>query len=240
MNFIPIQIFVITVLSTVSPETEHVETGYIIGKNLFETFLKGGIFMWPILLCSVIGVAFALERMIALRRTVVFPSKLLHEVKTLAQERKLQDIIKLCEANNSVFARMLLACLKKVHSSAFEIEATLESAGSRALLELRTNTKALGVIADVAPLLGLLGTVQGMIMAFDVVAKTGALGRAEKLAESIAVALLTTAFGLLVAVPSVIFYHYFRARAEALLKSIGEACLEIIELFSTVGDKNKK
>lgn len=240
MNFIVIQIFTVTVIGTVSPETENIETGYIIGKNLFETFLKGGIFMWPILFCSVMAVAFALERLIALRRTVVFPTKLLHEVKTLAQEQKLQDAIKLCETNNSVFARMLLACLRKVHSSAFEIETTLESAGDRALIELRTNTKALGVIADVAPLLGLLGTVQGMIMAFDVVAKTGALGRAEKLAESIAVALLTTAFGLLIAVPSVIFYHYFRARTDALLKSMEEACLEIIELFGTEGDKNKK
>jgi len=238
MNFMLFQMFAWTVLATVSPsETEQVERGYILGKNLLETFLRGGFFMWPILLCSIIGFAFALERIIALRRSVVFPQKFLEEVKALVGEKKLEEAVKLCEVHNSIFARMLLTCLKKAHSSSFEIEATLESAGSRALLELRTNTKVLGVIADIAPLLGLLGTVQGMIMAFDVVARTGALGRAEKLAESIAVALLTTAFGLIVAVPSVIFYHYFRARAESLLKSMGEACLEIIELVRKEGNK---
>ena len=94
--------------------------------------------------------------------------------------------------------------------------------------DLRRGARPLAVIGDIAPLLGLMGTVTGMIKAFDVVAKAGALGRTELLATGISEALLTTAFGLLVAVPSLVAYHWFRGRADAVAREMEDACLGLV------------
>jgi biopolymer transport protein ExbB len=123
---------------------------------------------------------------------------------------------------------MVRTCLDRADADGFEMEAALEEAGSRELYDLRRNARPLGVVADVAPLLGLMGTVIGMIKAFEVVAHSGALGRTELLAEGIGEALITTAFGLAVAVPSIIAYHYFRARADGFVRAMEDECLDIV------------
>ena len=108
------------------------------------------------------------------------------------------------------------------------MEVALEETGARVLYDLRKNARPLAVIADVSPLLGLMGTVLGMIKAFEVVARSGALGQAEMLAAGIAEALLTTAFGLSVAVPSLIFYHYFRGKGDGLVRQMEDTCIGIM------------
>ena len=210
--------------------------GLIIGRNVFETFQRGGMVMWPILASSVAGLAFVLERLVGLRRSAVFPPKLLPEVRPLVQAGKTDEAMRLCRERPSPFARIVEACLGRAGASGFEMEAALEEAGARVLYDLRRNCRPLGVIADVAPLLGLMGTVTGMIKAFEVVAKTGALGRTEMLAAGIAEALLTTAFGLMVAVPAMIFYQYFRAKADGLLRAMEDACLELLNDLRKSGD----
>jgi biopolymer transport protein ExbB len=200
------------------------------GRSLEELFTRGGALMWPILLCSIVMIAFILERLVALRRRRVFPSVLREDMQRMAVGGNLDidEALRRCDADGSPFARLLHGCLLRADAGGFEMEAGLEEAGARVLHDLRNNGKTLSVIADVAPLLGLMGTVTGMIKAFDVVAKSNALGRTGLLAGGISEALLTTAFGLLVAVPAIIAYHIFRSRADNLVREMEDACLEIV------------
>lgn len=199
------------------------------GRSLESLFRAGGFLMWPILLCSVVMVAFIFERWVGLRPRRLFPLKLRAVLLELAREGRLEEAREHCRANPSAFARLVGGGLARAESGGFEMEEGLEAEGVRVLYNLRSNCKPLSVMADVAPLLGLMGTVTGMIKAFDVVAKSNALGRTELLAGGISEALLTTAFGLMVAVPSVIAYHIFRSRAENLLREMEDAALEILE-----------
>ncbi len=198
------------------------------GQSLEELFSRGGFLMWPILLCSVVTVAFVFERWVGLRHGRVFPTKLYDTLLGLAREGRFEEAQELCRGGRSEFARLVAGGLARAESGGFEMEAGLEEEGGRVLYNLRSNCKPLAVMADVAPLLGLMGTVTGMIKAFDVVAKSNALGRTELLAEGISEALLTTAFGMAVAVPAVIAYHIFRSRAENLLREMEDAALEIV------------
>jgi biopolymer transport protein ExbB len=102
------------------------------------------------------------------------------------------------------------------------MEFAVAQAGARLLYRMQRNVRILGILSNVAPLLGLLGTVLGMIEAFDQVADVGALGKQTELAGGIAKALLTTGFGLLVAIPSYLLYHYFKGRAEGLVREMEE------------------
>ena len=198
------------------------------GPNLAALFKSGGFLMWPILLCSVVMVAFALERAVSLRQAHIFPETLRRELMTLARNGEVTEATARCQAGRSPFARLMLACLQRAENDGFEMEAALEEAGARVLYDLRRNCKVLAVLADISPLLGLMGTVTGMIKAFDVVARSGALGRTELLAEGISEALLTTAFGLIVAIPAVVCYHLFRSKAENLLRLMEDAALDIL------------
>ena len=202
--------------------------GILVGENLFDLFRKGGALMWPILLCSVVAMAFVLERLVCLRTSAVFPRALHAEVKELIGAGRVDEAVRVCADHYSSFGSILHVCLTRAGGSGFEMEEALEEAGSRVLYDLRRNARPLGVVADVAPLLGLMGTVVGMIKAFEVVAKTGALGRTELLAEGIGEALITTAFGLSVAIPALIFYQYFRGKADGLIRAMEDACLEIL------------
>lgn len=199
------------------------------GSSLAAMFKRGGLMMWPILLCSVVTGAFALERWVGLRRNLVFSQPLYRELLDAARRGDVPGALARCATERSHFAALVRACLLRAHASGFEMEAGLEEGGARVLYDLRRNCKPLAVVADVAPLLGLMGTVTGMIKAFDVVAKAGALGRTELLAAGISEALLTTAFGLIVAIPALIAYHIFRARAENLVREMEDACLEIVQ-----------
>jgi biopolymer transport protein ExbB len=207
----------------------------ITGGTIFEIFLRGGPLMWPILLCSIAALAFILERLTGLRASIVFPQALLAKMKTLVAAGKKDEATEACASDASPFARLLRSCLTRPDNDIPSTEAALEEAGSRVLYDLRKNTRLLGVVADVSPVLGLLGTVWGMIKSFEQVAAAGALGRAEQLSEGIGEALLTTAFGLTVAVPAILFYHYFRGKADGLLRSMEDACLELMETLRSSG-----
>lgn len=196
--------------------------------SMGEMFSKGGPIMWPILGCSVVMFAFFLERLFSLRRGNTFPRKLRRNTGELLAEGNVEEASRICGESRSPFGHLMHSCLMRAEAEGFEMEGALEEAGARVLYDLRRNTRPLGVIADIAPLLGLMGTVTGMIKAFNVVAKAGALGRAELLAEGISEALLTTAFGLLVAIPSSLIYHYFRGKAEGLLREMENACIEMM------------
>ena len=205
-----------------APADEQAGKGTIRGKNVWETFRRGGPLMYPILFCSLVGMAFAIERLVSLRRAAVAPRGFADALADTLADGGAEAGLRLCEERPSSLARVLKAGLGLAGSPREEIVTAMEEAGERELWSLERFAKPLSIIAGISPLLGLLGTVWGMIMAFDVVASKGELGNPRELAEGIATALLTTFAGLSVAIPCYLLYHYFSSKSDRLVIEIEE------------------
>jgi biopolymer transport protein ExbB len=214
------------------PPEESTEGGTIRGKNLWETLSRGGPLMIPILLCSLVGVAFAIERAVSLRQSAVAPRDLQEEVLEAIGGGGSAAALDVCEQRPSALSRVLMAGLRLGDAPKDEVNLAMSEAGERELWALERLAKPLSVIAGVAPLLGLLGTVWGMILAFDVVAQKGALGDPRQLANGIATALLTTLAGLSVAIPCYIFYHYFRSKSDRMIVEIEETASHVAAVLN--------
>jgi biopolymer transport protein ExbB len=213
------------------------EGGTIRGKNLWETLSRGGPLMIPILLCSLVGVAFAIERAVSLRQSAVAPRDLQEDVLNAMADGGTAAALDACEQRPSAMSRVLMAGLRLGNAPRDEINLAMSEAGERELWALERLAKPLSIIAGVAPLLGLLGTVWGMILAFDVVAQKGALGDPRQLANGIATALLTTLAGLSVAIPCYIFYHYFRSKSDRMIVEIEETASHVAAVLKgTIAD----
>lgn len=188
-------------------------------ETLYEYIVAGGPFMWPLGFCSVLALGFMVERTIRLRRgrlgTRRFGEELVAAVKGGGAESALQ----LCEQNRSSMARVIAAGLKRVNVSPAEVEKAVEDAGHREVKNLAANLKPLEVLAVLSPLLGLLGTVVGMILAFSSLALKQGRGNPELLAAGISHALITTASGLLIAVASQAVYYVFRSKIERFVRA---------------------
>jgi biopolymer transport protein ExbB len=201
-------------------------------ETLFDYFRKGGKLMWAILACSVVVVAFAFERMAALKRERVIDNAAYREIVRLAEHEGPANALSYARSNNTPMARVLAGVLTCAGSPRAELGTVVEDAGGRELWELQRNTKPLGIISNIAPLLGLLGTVFGIIRAFSDVAREGAIGNPKMLAGGIYEALITTAAGLSVAIPAFLLYHFFRGKADALVREIEEKALHLIAVMS--------
>jgi biopolymer transport protein ExbB len=198
-------------------------------ETLLEYFLAGGPLMWVILACSVVGLAFVIERCVNLRRSKNLDDATYRRIMELVEQQDAQMARAHARENPGPMSRVLASVLSCARSPRAEMETMLEDAGARELWQLRRNSKPLGIIASVAPLLGLLGTVLGIIRAFrDVAMQEGAIGNPKMLANGIYEALITTAAGLTVAIPMLLFYHYFRGKAEDLVREIEEKSLQLI------------
>ena len=218
------------VAATTEPPAETPDdeaSGTIRGKNLWVTLSRGGALMITILLCSLAGLAFAIERFVSLRQGAVAPRDLAKQVLEKLEANQPAEALALCRKRPSSLGRVLAAGLELVGQSRDDVVAAMQETGERELWNLDRFAKPLSVIAGVAPLLGLLGTVWGMILAFDVVAQKGALGDPKALAGGIATALLTTLAGLTVAIPCYILYHYFRSRSDRLIIEIEETATHV-------------
>lgn len=195
---------------------------------------EGGVLMYPIALCSVVMVAFVLERLLALRRGRVIPkpfiTRLLEQIREGQLDRR--QALALCQDSASVVAQVCAGAIRKWGRPAVEVEQALLDAGERATYKLRAHLRVFSAVATVAPLLGLLGTVFGMIQAFNAVAASDALGRPELLASGVAQALLTTAFGLCVAIPALLLYYVFVSRVDRLITEIDAYGEELVQLIS--------
>jgi biopolymer transport protein ExbB len=191
----------------------------IIGEeeSLWRLFRKGGLVMPAILVASIVGLAFAIERAVAMRGAVQSPRGLAEEFASRVSRGGEGAAAALVKGKEGVLARTLAAALARLSDGRSGMEEAAAAESFRAFYDLRRNVRPIGVVASVAPLLGLLGTVLGMIEAFDSVSG-GGLGRGEELARGIAKALLTTGAGLFVAIPALVVYHYFRWRAEDIVR----------------------
>ena len=187
--------------------------------------------IWPLILCSVVGLALVIERMVSLRTRRIVPPTLIDEVLSISRNNlpALDVVNKL--ADNSLLGQVLASGLRAVivepRISERSLRNTFEGAGRAAAQQLERYLNALGTIAAAAPLLGLLGTVVGMIEIFGSQAPTGANNPAA-LAHGISVALYNTAFGLIIAIPSLMFYRYFRGLVELHLLALEQAAERLV------------
>ncbi len=180
--------------------------------------------IWPLILCSVVALALIIERFYHLRASMVAPPKLLDEVIGVSRASlPAADVVNKL-ADNSVLGRVLAAGLRSVIAEPRITEPALrlafENAGRTAVHKLERYLNTLGTIAAAAPLLGLFGTVVGMIEIFGSQAPTGGGSNPQLLAHGISVALYNTAFGLIIAIPALMFYRYFRGRVDDHLMSL--------------------
>jgi len=200
---------------------------------MFEFFLRGGPLMWPILLCSVIAITITLERLYHFHRIRGNLPNFLSRVKKLLSEGKFHEAEKLCEGSPGPVAHILAIGINIRNRSSEEKEKIISRAGSRELRRLEKNLRGLGIIAHISPLLGLLGTVTGMIRAFVKIQELGGRVDASVLAGGIWEALITTAAGLSVAIPAIVFYHYFEGRVDSFSSQMKDAASELLEHQNT-------
>jgi biopolymer transport protein ExbB len=203
-------------------------------QSMFDMLVAGGPLMIPILLASFVMLLIVFERMICLRRRRVVPRLFIQRFLLQLREGALDrgEALDRCEEESSHIARVFAAALRKWGKPAVEVEQAVLDEGERIANILRRYLRVLNGVSTVSPLLGLLGTVWGMIQAFNVIAASPAMGRAEMLAGGISVALITTAAGLLVAIPALIFYLYFVGRVDYLVMEIDEHAQELVNLIS--------
>jgi biopolymer transport protein ExbB len=217
------------------------KSGLVPTTNLLRIMQDGGILMWPLAFCSLVGLTFVFERLISLRWSRVIPGAF---VKRLLEQVREGDLdrpraLEVCQQNHSPAAEVLGAAVRKWGRSAVEVEQGILDAGERATNGLRRYLRVFTALTVISPLLGLLGTVFGMIEAFNAVATSEALGRPELLAKGISRALLNTAFGLAVAIPAQSFYFFFVSRVDRLVIEMDRLGQELVELISAEGLQNR-
>ncbi|WP_047248696.1 MotA/TolQ/ExbB proton channel family protein [Chromobacterium subtsugae] len=184
--------------------------------------------IWTILAASVVSLAIILERLYSLRRGVVVPEGLL--AQTLQEYRRvdLRDELMQRLARHSPLGRLFAAGLRNVSGSREVMKESIEDEGRQVAYQLERLLTTLGTIAAMAPLLGLLGTVIGMIEIFG--SQNGSGANPQQLAHGISVALYNTAFGLIVAIPSMMFYRFFRSRVDGLLVEMEAQAIKLVEV----------
>ncbi len=206
-------------------------------RSLLQMFRDGGLMMYPIAACSFALMVFTFERFISLRSGRVIPRPFVKRLIEQLQQQQIDrdEAIELCEQNPSPIANVLIAGVKRYGRSAVEVEQAILDAGERESNNLRRHMRLLNAISQVAPLLGLLGTVFGMIQSFNNIASSQAMGRPELLAGGIGEALITTAAGLLVAIPAYLLYMYFLGHTDRLVMEIDQHSQRLVEVISAEG-----
>jgi biopolymer transport protein ExbB len=197
---------------------------------VFELVTAGGWLMVPIIACSIIAFAIIVERLWTLRVKRVIPRQLVAEVWDQARERKL-NIERLQELRTgSPLGRILAAGLLNRNASREIMKESIEDTGRHVVHELERYINTLGTIAAISPLLGLLGTVIGMIQVFSTITTAG-VGNPGALAGGISQALITTAAGMVVAIPSLMAYRYFRGKVDMLVIRMEQQALRMVEVL---------
>jgi biopolymer transport protein ExbB len=206
---------------------------------MFELFNKGGFLMYPIFFSSLLAIAIFFERMFYLKSIKTSTRKFGNRISDLIRKGNINFAISACRKNISPISQIILAALLKHGSSRDEIKEVIEDTARQEVTILERNLPILATIANIAPLLGLLGTVFGMIKAFQVVSVVG-VGNPEALAGGISEALLTTAFGLSVAIPTIVAYNYLAHRVDRQIKEMESTSIEILELLTIKQDTKEE
>jgi biopolymer transport protein ExbB len=206
-------------------------------RRMFDFIRAGGWVMWPILGCSVVALAIILERLWTLRMRRVCPPRVRSQLWHWIRHRQLDSVKIGWLRDSSPLGRVLAAGLINASHSREVMKESIEETGRHVVHGLERYLNTLGTISAVSPLLGLLGTVIGMMRVFDAIAAVG-VGNPRDLAPGIATALITTIAGLCVAIPSLIFYRYFRGRVDELVIAMEREALRMVEVLHGEREQN--
>ncbi len=197
---------------------------------MLELLSTGGWLIWPILLCSIAALAIVIDRFRYLRADIVMPPGLYERIEKLIQDRKITNAHLRTLAKQSPLGSIFSTAITHAHLKKSELKAAVEDSGRHQVHEMGKYLNTLGSIAAITPLLGLLGTVVGMIKVFAAITVVG-VGQPQELAEGISQALVTTASGLTVAIPALLFYRHFKAHIQTLSIDMER---EVLRLFSLI------
>jgi len=196
---------------------------------VFSIIQAAGWPIWPLLLASVIAVALIIERLVALRRSKIAPAGLLQRALAEYQQKGVNDAQLAELEKQSPLGRILAAGLRNAKSSREIMKESIEEAGRAVTHELERYLTTLGTIASISPLMGLFGTVVGMIDIFGSQSPTGA--NPQQLAHGISIALYNTGFGLVIAIPAMIFWRHFRALVDSLVIDMEMQAIRLVEVI---------
>ena len=204
---------------------------------MFEIIKAGGWVMWPILLCSVFAMAIIIERLWTLQRRRVAPPGLVLQVWQWAREGKLDAKRIQSLREGSPLGRLLATGVLNRHHDRTIMQESIEDVGRLVAHQLERYLNTLGTIASISPLLGLLGTVFGIIRAFTAMTVKG-VGDPAMMAGGISEALVTTAAGLIVAIPAMVFYRYLRGRVEELVLIMEHEAMKLVEVMQGARERD--
>jgi len=195
---------------------------------VFSIILAAGWPIWPLLFASIIAVALIIERLATLRRSKVLPAGLLQRVLAEYRQQGVSDAMLAALEAQSPLGRVLAAGLRNIGSSREIVRESVEEAGAAVAHELERYLTTLGTIASISPLMGLFGTVVGMIEIFGSQSPTGS--NPMQLAHGISVALYNTGFGLIIAIPGMIFWRHFRALVNDFVIEMQQQAVRLVEV----------
>ncbi|RPH97178.1 MAG: MotA/TolQ/ExbB proton channel family protein [Calditrichaeota bacterium] len=203
---------------------------------MIQMFVDGGIFMWPILICLIIGVMICIERMITLTRASINSKRFMSKVKEALREGGTEKAIEVCANTRGPIASIFHAGLLRAKGGIEHVEKAITNAGTIEMAFLERGLIWLATVIALAPMLGFTGTVQGMIQAFDAIKAANDISPAI-VAGGIAVALLTTLFGLVVAMLIQFFHNWFVSTIDRLVIDMEESSTELIDALVEHGQK---
>jgi len=205
--------------------------------GLFEIMQKGGPLMWPIVACSVVAIGVFAERMLYYRRCQMHVPEFLLGITNLLRNRNYREALERCEEGFGPVVRVVRQAILARDLSSTELREVVREVAQLQLPRLESHIGALATIGLVAPLLGLLGTVTGMIEAFIEITRASGGASVSELALGIWTALITTAAGLMVAIPSYVAYNFLVARMNSIVGDIERSGIEVIHVLTNIGGR---
>ena len=197
----------------------------------FETIMQGGVIGFVIIGLSIAALALAIEHFMTIKRDALVPPELLGHLESLFEDEEYEEAMTLCESAPNFLTNVIAAGLPRIGQPYEQIEAAMQEAGEQEAVKLHQKISYLSLIGNVSPMLGLFGTVTGMIVAFNVIARSSGAPSPADLAGGIQVALVTTFLGLLVAIPTISCYFYFRNKVIRIVMEVGTIAEELMERF---------
>ncbi|TSA30596.1 MAG: MotA/TolQ/ExbB proton channel family protein [Ignavibacteriales bacterium] len=203
--------------------------------NLIQMFLKGGLVMWPILACSIIGLAIVIEKFMVIKKAKINVLAFSIKIRGLLKRKDLDGAINYCMEEKSPISNIIRRGLKKHKFGRKRVIESIESAGKQEISKLEKGLATLATVAGAAPMLGFLGTVTGMIAAFMKIQELQGSASPADLATGIWEALLTTAFGLFVGIPALALYNYFVNLISKIVLDLERAATDILDVLDETG-----
>ncbi len=211
-------------------------------EQILDFFTKGGFMMYPLLLCSILGMAIIIEKSISLRRKNVIIPEIVNVLDNIKGPDDVGLAISICEKHEGPFANIVKMGLESRDLPKEEIKEALDDQGRQEVHVLERGLVIIETIAGISPLLGLLGTVIGILKVFNVIAELG-VGQTNALSGGISEALITTIFGLAIGIPAVVVYNLFSNKAEGLILEIEKYSTQLLKkvnVFKNNGATKKK